>query len=447
MLEVQAEWTDFQETQRLLYPFPGEESLEFAELRPHLARTDALVGWFDLEIEGLPPESWTYVVRTDGVHWFAHTASGDRNRWSRSQAALGELRRQLHGGTWSALGMGASADTGTDAETRTETDGAAATTVLGEVSRDRWEIARSALGSAERIVVIGTGALDGVPVEALFTSGGESVIDRWTITTAPSASIHVWLAARSRIPHREPASLFAVADPLMGASPLDEVPWPAGTTLEPMLRGSRWTPVPESRREVRAISPFFPRTVIVVGADASEAELNTRLEHGELHDFDVLHFATHAYADDRRPDRSALVLAQVDLPDPLESLWSGPAFDGLLTAREILGGWSLDAELVVLSACESALGTRIRGEGFVGLTQSFLLAGSRNVLASLWAVDDEATRILMESFYRAWLLDGRPGPEALRVAKRSLRDLEVGGLRPYADPRYWAAFVWVGPGD
>ena len=438
LLAAQSAWTEFQETQRRQYPFPGEQSLGLEELRAELASGDAVVGWFDLEIEGLPPRSWAYVVRADHVHWFSHPASGDREEWSRSQSSLRELREQLHGQIWNALGP----DDDEMEQLRT-------------VSRDRWQIAMPALRSADRIVVIGTGALDGVPVEALLAGTGEPVVDRWTITTAPSTSIHVWLGKRSRSPHRKPRSLFAVADPSLEASPFEDLPWRSGAVPEPMLRGGsangglrqNWTPVPASRDEVRAITPFFARSEVVVGDDASEAQLTSRLENGTLHEFDVVHFATHAFADDRSPDRSALVLSQVGLTSPPERLWSGPSFDGFLTAREIRGGWNLDAELVVLSACESALGAHIRGEGFVGLTQSFLLAGSRNVLASLWAVDDEATRRLMDGFYRRWLVDGESGPEALRTAKRELRDLEVDGRHPYAHPRYWAAFVWVGPGD
>lgn len=453
LLEVQAEWTRFQEDQREAYPFPGEKSLGFQELRSHLAPTDAMLGWFDIDIDGLPPQSWTYVLRSDGLYWFSHPASGDAGRWSRSQSALKELRESFFGTGWSALG---SEDEASEA--------------LVRISRDRWQIAMPALESAERIVVVGTGVLDGVPIDVLLTPEGEPVVDRWTITTAPSASVHVWLAERSRIPHREPTSLFAVADPLMEASPLEDLPWRGSGTLTPMLRGvahtdpgapvgerrepapslrgqrRQWTPVPASREEVAAITPYFARSGLAVGRAASESELFARSESGALREFDVIHIATHAFADDRNPDRSALVLAEVGRFDPLDP-WSHSGPDGFLTAREVRAGWGLDAELVVLSACESALGTRIRGEGFVGLTQSFLLAGSRNVLASLWPVEDEATRLLMERFYRIWIVDGEVGPTALRQAKRELRDLFVDGRRPYAHPHSWAAFVWVGPGD
>jgi CHAT domain-containing protein len=157
--------------------------------------------------------------------------------------------------------------------------------------------------------------------------------------------------------------------------------------------------------------------------------------------------------------------------------------------REIQRTWELKAELVTLSACETALGRAAGGEGFVGVTQALLMSGARSVCLSLWKVDDTATALLMQRFY-ANLLGRRPGltaampkAEALEEAKTWLRNLrreEVlaaaselsGGVergkgakardsreisaavpagkdndRPYAAPYYWAAFVLAGDPD
>jgi CHAT domain-containing protein len=96
----------------------------------------------------------------------------------------------------------------------------------------------------------------------------------------------------------------------------------------------------------------------------------------------------------------------------------------------------MNADLVVLSACETALGREIRGEGFVGLTQGFFLAGARQVMASLWRVPDQGTAILMESLYRRLIRFDEPPSTALRHAQ-----LELVGERRWADPYYWAGFV------
>ena len=182
-------------------------------------------------------------------------------------------------------------------------------------------------------------------------------------------------------------------------------------------------------------------------------------------------------------------MTQTGLPDPLEQvLHHEPAFDGRLTVREIQHGWDLKAELVTLSACETALGPDAGGEGFVGFTQALLMSGARSVCLSLWRVDDKATSLLMTRFYQN-LLGKRPGlsrpmpkAEALHEAKQWLRSLttdQIDGelaalqrgavrplakvdsaishnasssprsrdLRPYDHPYFWAAFVLVGDPD
>jgi len=112
------------------------------------------------------------------------------------------------------------------------------------------------------------------------------------------------------------------------------------------------------------------------------------------------------------------------LPDPLQQALSHqPVFDGRLSVREIQRGWDLKAELVTLSACETALGRDAGGEGFVGFTQALLMSGTRSVCLSLWRVDDRATSLLMTRFYqnllgrRAGLTVPLPKAEALREAK------------------------------
>ena len=130
-----------------------------------------------------------------------------------------------------------------------------------------------------------------------------------------------------------------------------------------------------------------------------------------------------------------MILTQTDLPDPLTQVLNHkPAFDGRLAVREIQRGWELNAELVTLSACETALGRHAGGEGFVGFTQALLMSGTRSVCLSLWKVDDTATALLMQRFYTNLLArrPGQSGPmpkaEALREAKfwlRGLRRAEV----------------------
>jgi tetratricopeptide (TPR) repeat protein len=250
-----------------------------------------------------------------------------------------------------------------------------------------------------------------------------------------------------------------------------------------------WEPLPGTRVEAQALRQLCAAAGLpfrlLAGSEASEQELAALGRQG-LARYRYLHLATHADIDDRLPLQSAVILARDHLPDPVAQLETGGRlFDGRLTAGEIVRDWHLDAELVTLSACRTALGKYERGEGYVGFSQALLLAGSRSVCLSLWKVDDTATALLMARFYenllgrreglkgpmpkaealaeaRAWLPD-LPRGEALRRAAQLSQGLERGkgqrllpplpsrpgerpawrAARPFAHPHYWAAFVLI----
>src|SRR5262249_48773524 len=152
--------------------------------------------------------------------------------------------------------------------------------------------------------------------------------------------------------------------------------------------------------EVEALARLFAAARrparVLTGPDAAEPVLDRMAAAGELRRYAFLHLATHGVIDPATPLRSAVILTQTCLPDPLEQvLTHRPAYDGRLTLREIQRGWELDAELVTLSACETARGRAAGGEGFVGFTQALLMSGARSVCLSLWKVDDTATALLM----------------------------------------------------
>jgi CHAT domain-containing protein len=174
-----------------------------------------------------------------------------------------------------------------------------------------------------------------------------------------------------------------------------------------------------------------------------------------------VHLAAHGVADRRRALQTALILAHDQEADAAAEVLAGrDVQDGRLTAAAIAEQWRLDADLVVLSACQSALGSPGGGEGLLGFQHALFLAGARSVLLSLWKVDDAATALLMARFYEN-LLVGRGGPplkkaEALAEAKRWLQALpraEAEQLTarlpnaddlPFAHPFYWSAFILIG---
>jgi Flp pilus assembly protein TadD len=253
-------------------------------------------------------------------------------------------------------------------------------------------------------------------------------------------------------------------------------------------RGPKVKPLAGTRREVEALAALFPkdRTQLLLGPDASEQRLDEMAAEHRLKDFRVLHFATHGAIDRDAPLRSALLLADGRLPDATARARAGEkVYTGRLTAGS-MARWGLDADLVVLSACDTGLGKEAGGEGYLGFSQVLFGAGARSLVVSLWQVDDASTALLMARFYENLLggRDGLNGPlpraEALHEAQYWLRNLpraeaealaakltggelrgtlsplkpaapppgspESGG-RPYAHPYYWSAFVLLGDPD
>src|SRR5262249_26610964 len=180
--------------------------------------------------------------------------------------------------------------------------------------------------------------------------------------------------------------------------------------------------------EAQAIKRVVPASdgLFALGFDATRA----RAMDAQLRRYPIIHFATHRVLDSQNPELSAIVLSLVDR--------KGLPQDGFLRLQDVYN-LNLPAELVVLSACDSALGKEIKGEGLVGLTRGFMYAGAKRVAASLWQVDDESTAELMERFYRRMLND-RMSPAA------ALRDAQIAVWRQqrYRAPYYWAAFVIQG---
>ena len=149
-----------------------------------------------------------------------------------------------------------------------------------------------------------------------------------------------------------------------------------------------------------------------------------------LGDYRMIHFATHGLLNTRTPQLSGLVFSLVDR--------RGRAKDGFLRLSDV-ERLRLNADLVVLSGCETALGRTVDGEGIIGLTRGFVVAGARRVVASLWKVDDLATAEMMQRFYTGMLVRHLPPAAALRSAQR-----QMAASARWGAPYYWAGFVIQG---
>jgi len=183
-----------------------------------------------------------------------------------------------------------------------------------------------------------------------------------------------------------------------------------------------------SRREADAIVALAGEHLSNEALDF-DASLETATSP-DLSQYRIVHFATHALLNSQHPELSGIVLSLVDR--------QGRPQDGFMQAQEVYN-LRLNADLVVLSACQTALGKEVEGEGLIGLTRGFMYAGAPRVLASLWRVPDRATMVLMRRFYSGILSKGLPAAAALREAQAAMR-----AEKQRAAPYYWAGFTLQG---
>lgn len=309
------------------------------------------------------------------------------------------------------------------------------------------------VAAADRLLLSPDGPLHLLPFSVLRVGGhtddGRYLLQWKPLHLAASATLWSWLRERREPLDPNTARVVAFGDP--DHPQAEEAPSSASEVAAPVLalrqRGFELGPLPATREEIETLDRLFPRGVeAYLGREATEERVKSLPP-----DVDVLHFACHAVADEEIPSGSALILSAPSDADTGEN--------GFLQAWEILESVRVDASLVTLSACETALGKELGGEGIAGLTRAFQYAGARSIVASLWGVPDEATARLMERFYEE-LTAGKPKDEALRRAQLALLregaapsgERAVGGLAPSTPrriedpghPFYWAALQLVG---
>jgi CHAT domain-containing protein len=495
----------------------------------------AVVGWIDEE-----PNHWACLLRHTGDPvWVRLLGSGQDGAWSEEDTSLAtRLRAEL------------------DPDTSTGN----AKPLAEALARQRLEPIKVHLKGIQRLVVVNSPGIAGVPLEVLMWSQPDPALARMTVCYAPSASMFVYLVARPSVRDRAP-TLLAVGDPaypesgrdnsappeppdsgiaivsvlpngnaalhglrggdvlltyagkvpekpedLMFDAPetgprrvpvrywrdgitraIDVAAGPLDVTLDyrpigevvlarrtasNILRGERresnYRRLDGTRREVEAIAQLFPqyRVTTILGEKALESTVQNLARFGGLKAFRFLHFAAHGESDPHHAFRTALIL----LPDPERPGAFSQGADGRITAEQIVRTWELDADLVVLSACESALGLHVGSEGYLGFAQPLFAKGARSVVLSQWKVDDQATSLLMTRFYENLLGRrkgvNRPMPKAraLHEARMWLRELTVDRvqqltrsdphkaqsargptpIRPFEHPSHWASFILIG---
>ncbi len=302
--------------------------------------------------------------------------------------------------------------------------------VADPTSGDLWRAPSRALGAqllgplrdwlstAKHLVVIPDGALHRLPFGVLSYDGQQPLVAQLPITVAPSMTVLAQLRAR---PERAAGGAWVgIGDPHYDAKEA-----PAKSAW--LQRGGSLQPLPGTREELTRVNQLLDGARrLYLGRAATEA-----CALGAAHDARVLHLACHGFTDDRFPLRSGLVLST-----PVRS--ADKAEDGLLQSQEVLERMRLDADLVVLSGCDTGGGRLQGGEGLMGLSRAFLGAGARSLVASQWAISDASTATLIERFY-VGLVRGLDRDVALQAAQRSFLD-----EAQWAHPYYWGAFQLIG---
>ncbi len=346
-----------------------------------------------------------------------------------------------------------------------------------EYSQAVAELSRMVLGpvaghlQSKRLLIVSDGALQYVPFEVLSTPSA------WNLKTAiplgaeheivnlPSASVLAILRGEEARRGQASKTVAVLADPVF--TPQDDRvrlasanrPTPnnsldpessssssalqsAGSDLlsagpSDLDRSARdlgvsgngvFPRLPFTRREADAIYSIAAKDAALEALDF-DASKATALSP-ELKDYRIVHFATHGLLNNDHPELSGLVFSLVDK--------QGKEQDGFLRMLDIYN-MELNADLVVLSACQTALGKQVQEEGLLGLTRGFMYAGAPRVVASLWKVDDEATAELMKKFYEGMLRNHQTPAQALRAAQQWMRT-----QKQWQSPYYWAGFVLQG---
>ncbi len=287
--------------------------------------------------------------------------------------------------------------------------------------------AESFISKKSKLIIIPDGVLNYLPFEVILTEKKKTTADisysdlpflvkKYPVSYGQSASVLKTLISKPEEEVRQGEvgrRLLAFGDPLY-----------EDTLSNTLVKYPR---LEFSGKEIENIASFFSKesSEIYVRSRATEENLK---RNSALNEFNYIHFATHGLIDETKPDLSSLVLTS----------GRNSGEDGFLQAAEIFD-LKLNADLVVLSACQTGLGKLVRGEGMVGLTRAFMYAGTPSVLVSLWSVSDMSTATLMGEFYKNLIKNKLSKTDALRKAQ-----LTMISDKKYAHPFYWAPFILIG---
>ncbi|MCT7958528.1 CHAT domain-containing tetratricopeptide repeat protein [Laspinema palackyanum] len=296
--------------------------------------------------------------------------------------------------------------------------------------------------AGKRLLVVPDGVLNFIPFAALPTPGSGDeltpLLVNHEIINLPSSSTLAILREQDAGRQLAPKTVALIADPVFERDDqrvTGQTSVKASDLGRMMVNRSADTiigrPIPAlpgTRQEAEAILGLVPADAAMSAFDFDASRAT--VANTDLSEYQMVHFATHGFVSSSAPELSGLVLSLVDE--------QGNEVDGFFRLHDIFN-LQLNAQVVVLSACQTGLGDSIRGEGLVGLTRGFMYAGTPRLVVSLWNVDDQATAELMSSFYGKLLSQQMTPAQALREAQ-----LEMLASDDRKSPYFWAAFTLQG---
>jgi len=302
----------------------------------------------------------------------------------------------------------------------------AATRILNEIF---FPVLENKFKEIKKIIIIPDGLLFYLPFETLIleSTGNKScmfVIEKYDVSYSPSLSF-LHALNQNLLERKTRNNCLIIGDPNYNSFKSQSDNQYLNAFMNNMERlGFSLDPLPYTKKEALMIKNVIKskKAKVCLNNEASEDNLKKL----NLKKYSIIHFACHGFIDEEAPTRSALVLSNKQ----------GSKQDGLLQVGEIYD-LELDADLVVLSACQTGRGHIARGEGILGLTRTFFYSGARSVISTLWSINDISTAIFMKHFY-LYLSKGMRKSEALRSAKLKMI------YSQYSHPFYWAAFILNG---
>ena len=306
------------------------------------------------------------------------------------------------------------------------------------------------IGDKKELYIIPDGILAFLPFETLMDDQGKYLCEKYTIRYVQSASILNQLNKRNYASSRKP--LIAFANPVYeNVDPIEASQYPRtdytglqnqfdfamtrSASMRPTyisLGVTKWNPLPGTKVEAENIGKIVSGAEIHLGNEASEEYFKSINSSGKLKNYKVIHFATHGFAFAPIPGMSSVILSQYK---------TSHEEDGYLQLHEA-ESLDIQADLVTISACQTGLGRVFRGEGVMGLTSSFMIAGANGMAVSLWSVSDAGTAKFMSELYDRVYNQQQTFPEAFTTTKRDFIAGKYG--EQFSHPSIWAPFVYYG---